>query len=443
MTPARGDDAPPRPPNFVVIMADDLSASELGCYGHPTQRTPNLDRLAEHGVKFETAFACPVCHPTRFMIMTGQYGARNGVYNFAGSRGGPPEKHAGVDDIAKHLTFSKLLKDAGYTTAMVGKWQLSGRPPGLIRECGFDEYCCWAFGEYYSDDQRRLARQAGVQFRSRYWHPSIIRNGKWVPTTVDDYGPDIFAKFVVEFIQRNRQHPFLIYYPMALTHSPWVATPDSLRTENEKFDKDKRHFSANVEYADKIVGRIVDALRTHALQENTMVIFTGDNGSGRGGKSEPTERGARVPLIIDGPGIVKTRGSTMELSDLSDILPTLADFAGIDLPPQHPIDGVSLAPFLTGQTETTRPWIFSYQADRRILRTQRWLLEDNSPLRPGRLYDCGNYRDGQGYLEVTDSTDPQVTVARQFFDQLLANLPAPVLLADGPPNERKSGQDDD
>src|SRR5215203_6077583 len=113
-----------RPPNLIVVMADDLGAGQLGCYGNPANRTPHLDDLARTGVRFETAFASPVCHPTRVMLLTGQYGCHNGVYNFAGRRGGPPAKHEGPDNIASHRTFARVLKDAGYATACVGKWQL-------------------------------------------------------------------------------------------------------------------------------------------------------------------------------------------------------------------------------------------------------------------------------------------------------------------------------
>ena len=130
-----------RPPNFIVILADDLGAKELSCYGSRAHQTPCLDRLGETGVRFNTCYATPICHPTRLMIMTGQYGCHNGVYNFAGMRGGP-EPDAPVEDIAKsHVTFANLLKKAGYATALSGKWQLSGEHPGLIRECDFDEYC--------------------------------------------------------------------------------------------------------------------------------------------------------------------------------------------------------------------------------------------------------------------------------------------------------------
>jgi arylsulfatase A-like enzyme len=145
-----------------------------------------------------------------------------------------------------------------------------------------------------------------------------------------------------------------------------------------------------------------------------------------------------VSGVVNGPGIVKTRGATLELTDLSDVLPTLVDFAGAKRPDDRPIDGHSYAAFLRGQTETTRDWIFAFQADRRILRTQRWLLEDNSPLHWGRLYDCGARRDGTGYRDVTDSHDPEVAAIKDRFNQLLAGLPAPVLAEEGAPNARKT-----
>ena len=413
--------APPRP-NIIVILADDLGAKELGCYGNTAHRTPNLDRLAATGVKFETCFTSPVCHPTRFMLMTGQYGCHNGIYNFAGKRGGP-ERGDPRHEIANQVTFGRLLKDAGYATAVAGKWQLSGAQPTLIRETGFDEYCMWGFADYYDRADRAKALQAGIDFRARYWHPSIIRNGRWVPTTINDYGPDIHGEFVLDFIRRNQEKPFFIYYPMCLTHAPRMTTPDTTRSDADKTVNAQANFTANVEYMDKLVGRLVDELDRLGLRDNTIVFFTGDNGTGGDGKSQAIERGARVPMIVNGPGIVKPRGDTLELTDLSDVLPTLVDFAAARLPDDRPIDGHSLAAYLRGQTETTRDWIFAFQADRRILRTQRWLLEDNSPLHPGKLYDCGTRRDGTGYQEVTDSRDPEVVAIKDRFNRLLARSP--------------------
>lgn len=424
-------------PNVIVIMADDLGAGELGTYGNRTHRTPNLDQLARTGVKFETAYTSPVCHPTRFTLMTGQYGFRTGVLNFSGMRAGPPVKHEGADNITNHLTFGQVLKQAGYATALAGKWQLSGSYPNVVREAGFDEFCIWGYREHFSDEDREKALAAGINFRSRYWRPSINRNSRWVPTTDNDYGPDIFAGFLIDFIQRNRERPFFIYYPMALTHGPHLPTPDSYRPGMDKDGKSSRtHFAANVEYMDKIIGRLVGALEKAGVRDNTVILFTGDNGTGGEGKSTATEKGARVPLIANGPGIVKTRGNTMALADTSDIFPTVTELAGAKLPAKHVVDGRSLLPFLRGERDTTREWIFAYQADRRILRTERWLLEDNSPRHYGKLFDCGTSRDGTGYRDVTNSKDPEVLAARAQFDRLLNDLPAPLLDHDGAPNQK-------
>lgn len=431
---ARAQDPTPspaeRPPNFVVIMADDLGAGELGCYGHRSHRTPHLDDLARTGVRFETCFTAPICRPTRVMVLTGQYGCHNGVHHFPGRRGGPPVAFEGVDDMRNHVTFAQLLKARGYATGITGKWQLSGAPPTLVTETGFDEYLIWGQYERYHtpEDRERIAR-AGIRYRARYWRPCLIENGRWRETGPDDYGPDLFTDFAIRFLRRHRDRPFLLYYPMVLTHSPFRPTPLTSKGPQDRRQNDfRRHFAANVEYVDVLVGRIVAALEDLGLREHTILIFTGDNGTGAGhGKNTVTERGARVPLIVNAPGLVRARGASKELADLSDLLPTLCDFAGVPIPNDRPIDGRSLAPFLRGETETTREWIFAFLGDGRILRTKRWLLENNTPHRFGRLYDCGESRDGKGYRDVTDSDDPEVQAVRERFLALLEKLPAPVV----------------
>lgn len=427
-------------PNILLIMADDMGAGELGCYGHKTQRTPNLDKLAETGTAFRTAYACPICHPTRFLIMTGQYGCHNGVYQFPGRLGGPPVADEGVDDITQHLTFGQVLKQAGYDTAMSGKWQLSGKPGSLIKEVGFDEHRVWAYQNYYTPQERAKAEAAGIVFRSRYWKPSILTNGVWLPTTTEDHGEDLFAQFICDFIRRHQKERFFAYYPMVLTHGPHHATPDTAKSEADKVGAGDRHYSANVEYLDKVVGRVMGVLDELGLRENTIVIFTTDNGTAKpGSKGSGTELGARVPLIVNCPGRVKARGMTDELADLSDIFPTLLEYAGVPLPTDRPIDGKSLVSFVEGRSDATRDWIFSYIGDRRILRTKRWLLENNTPKEYGRLFDCGDSRDGSGYKEVTSSKDSDVIAVRRQFDELLAKLPAPNVEGD----ERKDKRDRD
>ena len=421
-------------PNFIVVMADDLGAKELACYGHRKHRTPHLDALARGGVLFRTCYTAPICHPTRVMIMTGQYACHNKVHHFAGRRGGP-KRGSPEENMTNHFTFAQMLKRAGYATALAGKWQLSGKVPTLVRETGFDEYCMWAYKHNLPPGVEHTGGWEGAKGgkTSRYWHPSIIQNARYRPTKPDDYGPDIFTDFVIDFATRNKDRPFFIYYPMALTHGPFYTTPDTTKGGDDHFRNDRqKNFQANVEYVDKLVGRIVAALEKLKLRGRTVVFFTGDNGTGGEGKGQPTELGARVPMIVNAPGIVQPAGATGELCDTSDVMPTLADFARAKLPTDRPIDGRSFAPLLRGEKSPGREWCFAFLGDRRILRTKRWLLEDNSPLHYGRLYDCGTSRDGTGYREVTDSRDPAVVGIKKRFDEILKKLPAPVLPTNGP-----------
>jgi len=422
-----------RPPNILLIMADDMGAKELGCYGNPKHKTPNLDALARTGVQFRTCFATPICHPTRVEILTGQYGCHNGVYNFANMRGGPGADSLAEDIGKSHITFAEVLKKRGYGTAIAGKWQLSGKQPDLIYECGFDEYCMWAFEDYLKPEDKEK-----YHGRERYWHPAVIRNGVFLRTTPNDYGPDMDSDFLIDFMKRKKDQPFLAYYPMALTHGPHVPTPDTVKDEDSKFKANKAaHYKANVEYCDKIIGKLVRALDQNGLRENTLILFTADNGTAGEGKGQGTELGARVAMIANCPGLVNQRAPSDELVDLSDILPTIAEFAGAEAPKDRIIDGRSFAGYLRGDKAAPREWIFSFIADRRILRTKRWLLEDNSPLHYGKLYDCGSSRDGSGYKDVSSSQEAEVLAVRKKFDRILAKLPAPYIPKDGPANERK------
>lgn len=421
-----------RRPNFLVIMADDIGAKELACYGNTRHKTPVLDGLARTGVQFRTCFATPICHPTRVEIMTGQYGSTNGVYNFAGRRGGPAHDSP-VEDMRNHYTFAQLLKSQGYATALAGKWQLSGTWPNIVTETGFDEYCIWAFPNYPSPEDQKKYR-----VRERYWHPAVMKNGKLLDTTPSDYGPHLYSEFLMDFMKRKRDQPFLAYYPMALTHGPHVPTPDSVQPGDDREKGNKpRNYKSNVEYMDKIVGRLVKTLEENGLRDNTIILFTGDNGTAGEGKGDGTELGARVPMIANCPAWIPAKGAVDELVDLSDILPTLAEFAGAPLPKGKKIDGRSFASYAQGKAAAPREWAFSFIADRRIIRTKRYLLEDNSPLRYGRLYDCGTSRDGSGYKDVTGSDAPEVKAVKAKFDAILKRYPAPVLEKDGHPAARK------
>ncbi len=395
-----------RPSNILFILADDLGAGELGCYGNRVNVTPNLDILATQGVRFETCYATPLCSPSRVQVMTGKYGFRTGFTNLIG-RVTTRKDRLSADEV----TFADVLKRKGYATGLSGKWQLGliQKHPNMIHDSGFDEYFSWAWntGGLPAD-----AKFEGSE-RQRYWHPAIVANGKHVPTTPDQHGEDLYSDWIVSFMRKHKGRPFLAYYPMCLTHEPWDPTPD-LKSPGKRTEGG---FKNNVEYMDHIVGKVLKSLDDLGLAENTIVFFAGDNGSGKNGKGKVTEKGVRVPMIVRGPGIGKGIVSR-ELVDFSDVLPTMAEFAGAT--PPRDIDGRSFASVLQGKPGPRREWIFSYLAYGRMLRDKRWLLEGD-----GKFYDCGDSRNGAGYKEVGDDKGSDVLAARKRFDDILRNLPAP------------------
>ena len=370
-----------QPLNFLVIMADDLGAKELACYGNPKHQTPNLDRLAKEGVRYRTCFSTPICSPTRIMIMTGRYGFRTGWYNFTGRPGSPTHANSSYDLGSSEITFADLLKKKGYVTALAGKWQLTGKVPTLVNDCGFDEYRIWAYKHNLPQGVKHTGRWEGRKGgrTARFWHPSIMTNGKYTPTKSTDYGPDLFTDFLIDFMKRHQNKPFCAYYPMALTHTPWEPAPDP----KQPGKKTPNGLKYNVESMDRVLGRLLSALTELKLRERTVVIFTGDNGTQGSGKGFVTELGARVPMIVSCPGTVRQGAVTDELADLTDILPTLAELANIEIPKKLHIDGVSLVPELKGIKGSRRLWAFSYLHERRVLRDKRWLLEGDGRLGSG------------------------------------------------------------
>jgi len=305
-----------------------------------------------------------------------------------------------------------------------------------VREVGFDEYCIWAYDENLPAGVVHTGgREAGPGSRtSRAWHPSIIQNGAYRPTTANDYGPDLFVDFLIEFARRQHEagRPYLLYYPMVLTHAPYYPTPDTVRTPADKFRAGRENWPAQVAYADKLVGRLVAALEELGSDRRTLVIFASDNGTAGRGKAASTEAGSRIPLILYGPGIVPKAGRLDALADITDLFPTICEVAGIDPPDGVHLDGQSLLPALGARPGPTREWIYAPLGGRRVIRTPRWLLEDNTPWNFGRLYDCGTDRDGKGYREVTDHTDPEVVAARRWLRQLMTDLPVPDVTREDP-----------
>jgi arylsulfatase A len=338
--------AAPRP-NVVLIMVDDWGYECVGANGGTSYQTPNLDRLAATGVRGEHCYVQPLCTPTRVQLMTGQYNVRNYT-------------HFGHLDPGQ-TTFAHLFKNAGYKTCIAGKWQL-GREMKLPQHFGFERYCCW-----------QLDRRP-----SRYANPGLEIDGKRVDFTSGEYGPDIVSDYARKFVAEHKDEPFFLYYPMMLTHGPYVATPDSPdwdpKAPGEKAPASEAHFADMVKYADKLIGKLVETLEENKLRERTLLIVIGDNGTGRGtrskmgervvigGKGSGTHRGMHVPLIANWPGTVKSGLVLDDLVDASDFLPTICEAAGIKPPSELPIDGRSFLAALRGESGNPRAWIYCWYA---------------------------------------------------------------------------------
>ncbi len=344
-----------RRPNIILIMADDMGYETVGANGGLSYRTPRLDELARTGMRFDEAHALPLCTPSRVQIMSGRYNSRN--YTGFG------EMDPGI------YTFGNLFQEAGYATFIGGKWQLGGDLEAPHR-FGFDEYCLWQLTRKGTGDN---------PLGNRYPNPTLEVNGRVVTFDQGEYGPDIVSNHVTDFIERHRDKPFFVYYPMILPHWPFEPTPDSPdwdptarrgdRTERPG-QGDTKYFADMVAYTDKIVGRIIDKLDELELRENTLVIFIGDNGTApgvvsrtrhgevTGGKRTSTNAGTHVPMIANWPGVVPAGAVNNDLICFTYFFPTLAEIAGIQTPADLSLDGQSFAPVLRGEEAEMRDWMY-------------------------------------------------------------------------------------
>ena len=345
--------AQPRRPNIILIMADDLGFECIGANGGTSYETPNIDRLAADGMRFEHCHALPVCTPSRVQLMTGQYNFRNYTRFAHLDRG--------------QLSFGNLLKDAGYKTAIAGKWQL-GMENDSPQHFGFEESCLW---------RQSQKRQDANGHDTRFQNPTLEINGLVKKFRNGEFGPDIVSDFLIKFMEQNKDHPFFVYYPMLLAHCPFVPMPGSIDWDPESlgslsYKGNSKYFKGMVGYMDKIIGRIVSAVENMGIGDQTVIIFTGDNGTdqpiismhrGReypGGKKKTTDNGTHVPLIVRWDGVVNEGSENFNLIDFSDFLPTLCELAGIELPTDIPIDGVSFSPQLYGKSKNPRKWIYNW-----------------------------------------------------------------------------------
>ncbi len=422
-------------PNIILIMAETLSAKELGCYGNKKHKTPNIDKLAKNGVQFQTCWATAICIPSRAEIITGRYGFRTGwFHNLLRVPGGEPYKMQKLTE--RNMIITEPLKKQGYATSFASKWQLPGDPG----EYSFDESNWWP-GYFHTPEMKKAYEEKNDGFRTPdygftpdFWNPFLVENGEVLKTTDEDFAPDIWVDFINDFAKKNAQKnkPFFTYYAANLCHSGWdvhqqrhcyVSVPEVDENGEKTGNITPGSYKANIEYLDYLVGKIVKNLEDLGIRDNTIIMFTADHGSDNYGKwFMVEERGIRVPMIVNCPGKVPPRGKCNTLIDFSDIFPTVCELGKGEIPSDYVIDGQSFAPLVLGKPFVERDWIFSYVGDQRAMRDRRWLLDGN-----GRFYDCGDDRDENNYKDVTGSNDPHVIAARNRFEKILENLPGPDL----------------
>ncbi len=361
-----------RPPNVVIVFADDLGYGDLGCFGHPTIRTPNLDRMAAEGMRFTQFYVgASVCTPSRAALLTGRLPIRSGMCSdkrrvlFPNSGGGIPERE---------VTLAEALKARGYATAAIGKWHLGHLPRFLPTNNGFDSY----FGIPYSNDMDRVGgkgpkgRAVFWEPKTEYWNVPLMRDTKIVERPADQTTiTKRYSEAAVEFIEENAEKPFFVYLAHNLPHIPLFASDEFLGTSPRGLYGDV------VQEIDHGVGQILEALEEQGIAENTIVWFTSDNGPWlpfgthggsagllREGKGSTWEGGMREPTIAWWPGTIPAGSVTTELGSTMDVYTTSVKLAGGDVPADRIVDGVDLRPVLTGKGPSPRKSVLYYRGTR-------------------------------------------------------------------------------
>ncbi len=381
--PQSADTVSDRPPNFVIVFADDLGWGDLGSYGAPVIRTPNLDRMAAEGQRWTNFYVtASVCSPSRAGLLTGRLPVRSGLY---GDRARVlfPDFVGGIQD--EEVTIAEALSDLGYATGMFGKWHLGDRPQYLPTRHGFDYW----LGIPYSNDmmatlEREERRAAFLDPKIEYWNVPLIRSRRaadgegagedGVVTEVLEQPADQttitkrYAEEAVDFIRAHRDEPFFVYLPHSMPHVPLFRAPEFEGHSGAGLYGDV------IEEIDWSVGRILDTLEEEGIAENTVVLFSSDNGPWtafrtqggvagplREGKGMTWDGGVRVPGLFWWPGTIAPAVVTDEIGSTSDVFATFLGLAGGAMPDDRPMDSLDLGPVLLGERDGPRDEMAFYR----------------------------------------------------------------------------------
>jgi len=355
---------PPEKPNIVIIMADDMGYGDVGCFGSELIKTPNLDRMAERGIKLTSFYSCAsICAPSRAGLMTGRYPIRSGVtMNFYPSS--DPMKSVPIHTMTgigwgldtEEITMAQALKPEGYASACIGKWHLGDLKKYRPHRRGFDHF----MGVLYSNDWKRL---------------KLYRGDEVIEDPVDQaYLTQKYTTEAVEFIADNRDRPFLLYLPHTFPHIPLHASPEFRGRSKGGL------YGDTVEEIDWSTGEVLAALERHGIADNTLVVFTSDNGPWyqgstqglRGRKNESLEGGMRVPGIARWPGVLPEGKVSNQMSMNFDLFTTAVELGGAETPDDRPIDGKNIIPMLQGEAGPHEALFFYWLDNLEAVRAGRW-----------------------------------------------------------------------
>lgn len=406
----------PNQPNIVFILADDYGVGEVGAYGADNYKTPNIDALARGGTRYTHAYTPSLCGPSRATILTGRYLFRTGATN---------QDATGRFTPAAETMMPKILKSAGYVTAAIGKW---GQLPLGPAEFGFDEYLKF--------------KGSGVYWNTQDKGKEYEVNGRMVPLRDKEYLPDVMHRMAVEFITKNHDRPFYLYYSMSHVHTEILPTPDSAPDSKDVYGD-------NVIYMDKLVGKLIAELDRQHLREKTLIVFFGDNGTANGradraqiggrrldgAKGSMLEGGSLEPLIVNWPGITPAGKVRADMVDSSDFVPTFAEIAGAKLPEKKIIDGRSFAASIRGEAGQAREWVFLQLAKQWYAREAGWKLTQ-----AGELYDMSDAPYSEKIVPV-ETKNLAAIAARKRLQLALNELnPAAGFVDDGDGTGRHAGK---
>jgi len=404
-------------PNIIYIMADDLGYGDVGCFGQKIIQTPNLDKMAEEGIRFTDHYAgTSVCAPSRCVLMTGKH------MGHAEIRGNKQVQPAGQMPLSEEsIAVAELVKEAGYKTALIGKWGLgiegtSGEPTNQ----GFDLYYGYLdqilahnyFPEFLiRNGEKEYLNNEVYYLPKEQWHGGL---GSYATKKVD-YSHDLFEEETLSFIEKNKENPFFLYLPYTIPHDNGEAPkeerleiPDQgIYADKTDWGNDQRNYAAMVTRLDETVGKILDKLKEVEIDDNTLIIFTSDNGPEmgyyfagffdsngifKGGKRDLYEGGIREPFIARWPGKITAGAESEHISAFYDFLPTVCEIIGVEVPEN--VDGISYLPALTGKAQKAHDylyWEFYERTGAKAIRKGKWKAVQNdvrtNPEAPIELYD--------------------------------------------------------